>query len=86
MVVLAVLLHCVSVEAAVFTAGMNGTYPTVQGAISAALAAGGDNHIKVRAGTFDEDLFIFGMTSGSLIFLGGWSVFLTHEIQIRPVR
>ena len=79
LIVFAFLLLCVSAEAAVFTAGPGGTYPTIQEAVIAAVAAGGDNHIKIRAGTFDEELFIIGMTSGSLTFLGGWSIFFNSR-------
>ncbi len=63
------------VGAAVFTAGPGGAYSTIQGAIDAALAAGGDNYIKVRAESYDESLSIPDtMISGSLTFLGGWDI------------
>ena len=41
-VVFVFLFPCFRGEAAVFTAGTGGTYPTIQGAINAALAAGGE--------------------------------------------
>jgi Right handed beta helix region len=78
--VLMVLLICLGADAAVYTVGINGTYATIQEAINAAVAAGGDNHIKLRASTFDEDPFIpSGMTSGSLSFTGGWSIFFNSR-------
>jgi hypothetical protein len=68
------LFACAGVEAAVFTVGIGGTYPTIQDAIDAALASGGDNFIKIRASTFPESIDIpTTMTSGSLSFTGGWS-------------
>jgi len=77
---LIVQLVSVGSEAAVFTVGIGGTYSTVQDAIDAALAAGGDNHIKMRASTFHELITIPDtMTSGSLSFTGGWSVFFTSR-------
>lgn len=80
LVVVAVLVYCSGAEAAVFTAGIGGTYPTIQEAVSAALAAGGDNHIKVRAGTFDEELLVTtAMTSGSLTLWGGYNAFFTSR-------
>lgn len=78
--VLTVLSACAGVEAAVFTVGIGGTYPTVQGAIDAAVAIGGDNYIKIRASTFPEFIYVPAtMTSGSLSFTGGWNAFFTSR-------
>ncbi len=75
-----VLLACVGTEAAVFTVGVGGTYSSVQDAIDAALAAGGDNHIKMRASRFAELITIPNtMASGSLSFTGGWNTFFSSR-------
>ncbi len=63
-------------DGAVFTVGINGTYGTIQSAVDAAVAAGGDNFIKIRDSTFDETVTIpASMTSGSLVLSGGWNIF-----------
>lgn len=72
--VLMILLACLGTEAAIFTVGVGGTYSRVQDAIDAALAAGGDNDIKIRASSFHELILIPDtMSSGSLSFTGGWN-------------
>jgi len=77
---LMVLLVCLGSEAAVFTVGIGGTYSNIQDAIDAALATGGDNHIKIRASRFYELILIPDtMTSGSLSFTGGWNSFFTSR-------
>ncbi len=75
-----VLLFCLGAEAAVFTVGVNGAYATIQEAIDAAVAAGGDNHIKIRESVFHESILIPDtMATGSLSFTGGWSVFFNSR-------
>ena len=70
----------VGAEADVLTVGIGGTYGTIQDAIAAAVSMGGDNTLKLRAGTFDETVGIpTSMNSGSLYISGGWSVFFVYQ-------
>jgi hypothetical protein len=70
---LAVLATSARAEAP-FKVGPGGTHPTIQSAVDAALAAGGNREIRVRSGTFPERLTIrtSSSTLRSLLLSGGW--------------
>jgi hypothetical protein len=58
---------------AYFKVGPGGTHATIQSAIDAALAGGGDKEIRVASGTFPERLTIRAYGSHAhLLVLGGW--------------
>jgi len=64
-----------NLDAAVFTVGQDGTYPLIQDAIDAAIAAGGDdNEIRVQSGTYHEGLSVVAPgLEGVLVVTGGWN-------------
>ena len=65
-------LPCIA-SAAVFTVGPGGTHSTLQAAIDAAVAAGGDNEIRVATGTWSEALALEAdLGHGALHISGGW--------------
>lgn len=67
------LLAAGPATAAVYTAGAAGSYATVQAALDAAVLAGGDNEVRVQAGTYSENLYVgSNLASGSLLLTGGW--------------
>ncbi len=59
--------------AAIFTAGADGFYPTVQAAIDQAVTQGGDAEIEVEAGAYHEHLLVSpSFSSATLRIVGGW--------------
>jgi hypothetical protein len=80
LVVLALFSAASVAEAAVFTVGAGGTHATIQGAIDAALAAGGSNSIRVASGTFNERLsFTPSGPASQLDISGGWTSNFTTQ-------
>jgi hypothetical protein len=73
-VALPVELVCLaaSAGATTFTVGAGGTHASVQAAVNAALAAGGDHEIRIRQGSFPERLNVPATFSGGLSVSGGW--------------
>ncbi len=60
--------------AATFTVGSGGSYATVQAALDAAVPAGGDNDVRIRPGTFTENLTVtLPSGAGTLRVSGGWN-------------
>ncbi len=56
-----------------------GHFSTIQAGINAALAAGGNNEVRVRTGNYTENI-TFSLPSGSLDISGGWnSAFSTRD-------
>jgi hypothetical protein len=79
-VLLIIIIGSVGAEADVLTVGIGGTYGTIQDAIAAAVTMGGDNTLKLRAGTFEEHIWVTDlMTSGSLTIIGGWNVWFNSR-------
>ncbi len=75
-----VLLSAFGLHASVYLVGPGNTYETIQSAIDAAVAAGGDNFIKIRSGTYDEAISVdSSMNSGSLVLSGGWDAFFISQ-------
>ena len=73
LVLLAVLAAPVTAYAAVLTVGPGGSQATIQAAIDAAVAAGGDNEIRVAVGTWSENLRVpYALGDGALRISGGW--------------
>lgn len=70
-----------SVSASILTVGPNGDYSSIQVAIDLAIVAGGENEIRVQAGTYSEHVIVpSAFTAGSLAILGGWdSAFITRS-------
>ncbi len=69
-----VLLAFTPARAAVFTVGAGGTHSSVQSALTAAIAAGGDNEVRIQAGTFVENVFAdVPVGAGTLSVSGGWN-------------
>jgi hypothetical protein len=59
--------------AAIFTVGPDGAHATVQAAVNAALFAGGDNEVRVQAGTYVQRVLVgSSLAAGSLTLTGGW--------------
>jgi len=72
-VALVALMATYSAHAAVFTVGPGGTHTTLQAAIDAAVAAGGDNEIRIGTGTWSADLSVpRALGDGALRISGGW--------------
>jgi hypothetical protein len=64
----------------VFTVGPGGAYATIQSAVDAAIAAGGNNDVKVGPGTYPEHLTVpVSFASGSLVLSGGWNAAFTQR-------
>jgi hypothetical protein len=61
------------VAAAVFEVGPDGTYATVQAGVDAAVLAGGENEVRVQAGTYGKVKVRTTFDSGSLTLTGGWN-------------
>lgn len=61
-----------SASAATFTVGPTGSHSTIQAAIDTAIAAGGDNEIRVQSGTYFEQVSI-PSPPGSLHLVGGYA-------------
>jgi hypothetical protein len=62
-----------SAGATVYTVGAGGSHSSIQGAITTAVAGGGDNEIHVLQGTYNETLTVSSsLASGSLVITGGW--------------
>ncbi len=60
--------------ATVLTVGPDGIFSTLQGAIDAAIVAGGEQEIRVQAGTYQENLNVSPLAfAGSITILGGWN-------------
>jgi hypothetical protein len=79
-VVAAMLAGLAPAGAGVFTVGPGGTYATIQAAVDAAIAAGGNNDVKVRPGTYAEHLFVpSSFVSGNLMLSGGWNAAFTQR-------
>jgi hypothetical protein len=73
LVVLALLVPSFAVAGQVFKVGPGGTHATVQEAVTAAIAAGGDCEVRVAAGAFVGRVAIdASMKSGSISISGGW--------------
>lgn len=73
LVVLALLVPSFAAAGQVFKVGPGGTHSTVQEAVTAALAAGGDSEVRVASGTFVGQVAVgSSMTSGSISISGGW--------------
>jgi len=71
--VAAALLACNAASAAVLTVGPGGIYPTVQAALDDAVALAGDDEIRIRDGTFTENLSVDLGASGDMLEIsGGW--------------
>lgn len=71
--ILTAALGAAPAAAAVFTVGPGGTHATAQAALDAAMAAGGDNEVRVAIGTFSETLRVDAkLASGTLHLSGGW--------------
>lgn len=58
--------------AATYRVGAGGTHSTIQAAVNSALAAGGDNLIKVAAGSRRERFTVGDTLAGRLVISGGW--------------
>jgi hypothetical protein len=74
------LAGTVAVRAAVFTVGPAGTYSTIQAGVDAAIAAGGDNEVRVQLGRYVESVApVSSLTGGRLSLLGGFEADFTHR-------
>lgn len=77
---LGLVLAAGSARGATFTMGPDGDYTTLQLAVGAAVAAGGDNEVRVQAGSYAQRLSLFSLPSGSLTITGGWdAAFATRQ-------
>lgn len=73
LVVLLALVPTFAAAGQVFKVGPGGTHATVQEAVTASVAAGGDNEVRVAAGKFVGQVAVYAsMTSGSISISGGW--------------
>ncbi|MGV8042170.1 MAG: choice-of-anchor Q domain-containing protein [Thermoanaerobaculaceae bacterium] len=73
LVVLAVLVPALAGAGQIFTVGPGGTHATVQAAVNDAAAAGGDNEVRIVAGTIVGRVEVGStLSSGSLEISGGW--------------
>ncbi len=72
--VLALQLSFSPLGAAVFTVGPAGAHATVQSAVDAAVATGGDNEIRVQEGLFVGPVAVpVENLTGDLVMAGGWN-------------
>ncbi len=73
---LVLLLAWGTASADIFTVGEGGSHSTINQAVAAALALGGDNEIRLRSGVYNENAQIDDRSgdpfTGSLRLSGGW--------------
>lgn len=80
---LAVLVPALAGAGQVFKVGPGGTHATVQEAVTAAVAAGGDTEVRVASGSFIGCVVVVDSTmqSGSISISGGWDPTFTLQTQ-----
>ena len=70
----------------VFTVGPGGTHASIQDAVDAAIALGGDNEIRLQQATYNASVLISdALTSGSLLLDGGWTAGFSQRAADRSL-
>ncbi len=78
------LLGSSAAPAAILTVGPGGTYPTIQAALDDAVLMPGTDQIRLREGTFSENLFVdLGGSGDTLQISGGWNKSFTSASTSR---
>jgi len=68
------LVLSANLGAAVLTVGPDGAHQSVQAAVDAAIAAGGDQEIRVQTGSYQEHVSVVDPDfAGTILILGGWN-------------
>jgi len=81
---LALLCISASVRSAVLTVGAGGAFATVQSALDAAEMMPGDDEIRVRNGSYAENIQFFSSGGGDSILLsGGWNAAFSSSSGLR---
>lgn len=80
LVLASLLPTCPDVAAAVFTVGAGGTHSSVQAALDAAIAAPGEDEVRIASGTWLERVGVAQTVADRTTVSGGWTAGFTIRV------